>query len=589
MAETTKKVIEIDIDVDSSEVKKFDKELVKTEKTLKKTNKETNKFSDRVLKVGDAIKGLGIGLALGALKKLGEAFQKNQKIADATEQSFTAIEIAFNNLTSSIVDAVPKQKRSWSEVTSSVLKFAGPFGELASIFFKNNKASQEYVDSLQTVSEKIVQNRKALQLLEVSQRKFQLLNQNDAEIQRQIRDDYTLTFEERLKANNTLAKILDDSIKKEQELTLKRIENLNFEQEKLGYSFNREIEIKNLKVELLDIEERITGVKSEQQAAERSLYAEQKAAREQANRDAKEALEASEQEFQDWWDELNQIAEREAEKDYDKRMERLHRELDAIQDQQEQQLEARNEYFKELEDLDDYNYEKTLSDQELEIRAVQDQYFKLIELAEIYGADKGYLEEQQAKEIFEINKRYEEETAAAKKAAVEEAAKATVDVTKAGIDTAMQLNDALVANQLISAKKGFQISKALSIASATINTAEASIAAFKSVVGIPYVGPVLAPIAAGVAVAAGVAQIGMIASQKFNPSGGGGGGGAVPTAPSGGGRSPNFNTVGGSQTNQLANSIAGQNQKPVKAYVVSTDMTNEQQLDRKAKTKSSFG
>lgn len=56
--------------------------------------------------------------------------------------------------------------------------------------------------------------------------------------------------------------------------------------------------------------------------------------------------------------------------------------------------------------------------------------------------------------------------------------------------------------------------------------------------------------------------------------GGGGGGAAAPAAPS-------FNVVGASAQNQLAAAIAGQQSEPVRAYVVSSDVTTAQELDRK--------
>ena len=65
--------------------------------------------------------------------------------------------------------------------------------------------------------------------------------------------------------------------------------------------------------------------------------------------------------------------------------------------------------------------------------------------------------------------------------------------------------------------------------------------------------------------------------------------GSVPTAGgnslyggSGGGISqpPAFNVVGASNTNQLADAIGGQAQQPVKAYVVSNDVTTAQSMDR---------
>ena len=56
--------------------------------------------------------------------------------------------------------------------------------------------------------------------------------------------------------------------------------------------------------------------------------------------------------------------------------------------------------------------------------------------------------------------------------------------------------------------------------------------------------------------------------------GGGGGAAAAPAAPS-------FNVVGASAQNQLAAAIAGQQSEPVRAYVVSSDVSTAQELDRK--------
>jgi|688.fasta_scaffold70750_8 DNA repair exonuclease SbcCD ATPase subunit len=118
--------------------------------------------------------------------------------------------------------------------------------------------------------------------------------------------------------------------------------------------------------------------------------------------------------------------------------------------------------------------------------------------------------------------------------------------------------------------------KVAAIAEATIQTFLSAQKAYAATVGIPYVGPVLAPINAGLAIAAGLKNIKAITAVKVpNDTGGGGN---PPTPSTGGGSiiSPNFNVVGNSGINQL-----GQlQQKPTKAYVVSGDMTTAQALDR---------
>ena len=52
---------------------------------------------------------------------------------------------------------------------------------------------------------------------------------------------------------------------------------------------------------------------------------------------------------------------------------------------------------------------------------------------------------------------------------------------------------------------------------------------------------------------------------------------------------PAFNVVGASSTNQLAESIAGQGQQPIQAYVVSNDVSTAQELDRNIITGASIG
>jgi hypothetical protein len=50
--------------------------------------------------------------------------------------------------------------------------------------------------------------------------------------------------------------------------------------------------------------------------------------------------------------------------------------------------------------------------------------------------------------------------------------------------------------------------------------------------------------------------------------------GSIPSAP------PEFNTVGASDTNQLADAIGGQSQQPIQTFVVSQDITSAQSLER---------
>ena len=101
--------------------------------------------------------------------------------------------------------------------------------------------------------------------------------------------------------------------------------------------------------------------------------------------------------------------------------------------------------------------------------------------------------------------------------------------------------------------------------------------------GMPFVA--INNVMAGLSIAGSVAgaskAIGDLKSNKKAPSSGsaprvGGGGGSAPaeSAP------PEFNIVGASGTDQLADAIGGQSQQPVQAFVVSNDVTSAQSMDR---------
>ena len=132
--------------------------------------------------------------------------------------------------------------------------------------------------------------------------------------------------------------------------------------------------------------------------------------------------------------------------------------------------------------------------------------------------------------------------------------------------------------------------KAAAIAQTTIETYKGAQSAFSSLAGIPIVGPVLGGIAAAAAIASGIATVKQITSVK-TPGGKGGGGASisapsratVPSAP------PSFNVVGASETNQLAQTIGQDEKKPIKAFVVSNDVTDAQALDRNIVENASIG
>ena len=133
--------------------------------------------------------------------------------------------------------------------------------------------------------------------------------------------------------------------------------------------------------------------------------------------------------------------------------------------------------------------------------------------------------------------------------------------------------------------EGSAIGKAAAVAQTTIDTYGSATAAYKSVVGIPVVGPALAPVAAGVAVAAGVMSVRKILSTKTPGDKGGGGGGSI-QAPTVRGFDPSVAlNAGAGDAGQNEITLGGgeesQGGSVIRAFVVSDDMTTQQEKDKK--------
>lgn len=124
--------------------------------------------------------------------------------------------------------------------------------------------------------------------------------------------------------------------------------------------------------------------------------------------------------------------------------------------------------------------------------------------------------------------------------------------------------------------------KAAAIAQATVNTYQGitEVLGNKTTLPEPF-GTIQKIVSAGTVLSSGLKAVRSIKSQQLpNISGARGGGGSIGSAAAPSLALPSFNVVGQSATNQLAETIAGQQQKPIKAYVVSNDVTNAQSLER---------
>jgi hypothetical protein len=126
------------------------------------------------------------------------------------------------------------------------------------------------------------------------------------------------------------------------------------------------------------------------------------------------------------------------------------------------------------------------------------------------------------------------------------------------------------------ARKQFQVQKAFNLAAAITNTAMAVTGALtaggnpiKLATGMQFV-------EAGIAATVGAANIIKISNSKFGGGANSGGGGNDTNVPTAAPMTANFNTIGSSGINQLAQL----QQTPTQAYVVSGEVTSAQALDR---------
>ena len=126
-------------------------------------------------------------------------------------------------------------------------------------------------------------------------------------------------------------------------------------------------------------------------------------------------------------------------------------------------------------------------------------------------------------------------------------------------------------------KKGFERSKKLQLGMAIITGIQGVMAAFTAGSSMGPAGVVMGPIMAALAAVTAGVNIAKIAKTRYEGGGSSSGAATGSTAPP---RVPSFNIAGNSTGNQLAQSLGGQEQQPIKSYVVSSDVTSAQSLDR---------
>ena len=233
---------------------------------------------------------------------------------------------------------------------------------------------------------------------------------------------------------------------------------------------------------------------------------------------------------------------------------RFQAELLMANEQQKELLNQRKSYQDQLDKLNELYAQGAFANQQ--------EYNKALQI----------LEEDNQKKTDDIKKKYDDKDIARKN----ELRQKTLDLTAKSFSALAELAGSFNTKNEKDARKQFQVQKAFNLAAAITNTAMAVTGALtaggnpiKLATGMQFV-------EAGIAGTVGAANIIKIANSKFGGGGGSGGGGNDTPTPAAAPMTANFNTIGSSGINQLAQL----QQTPTQAYVVSGEVTSAQALDR---------
>jgi len=235
-----------------------------------------------------------------------------------------------------------------------------------------------------------------------------------------------------------------------------------------------------------------------------------------------------------------------------------------------------NEIFRlsELQGIQLLELQQRRAEQDFEIeRAILDNRIALLEEGTQAHAD-ALLERQELEKGFAIQTLLSDKEIADAKIELDRA------VNNAKLDISIRTLSLI--SQLV--EKDSALGKGLAVAQATISGIQGAQNAFTTASASPItsVFPAYPFIQAGLAAAFAAVQVKQILS--VDPSGKSG---ASAPSSGGGAAAPSFNLVAGTGANQIAEGLAGQN-RPIKAFVVASDVSSGQSLDRNIISNSSL-
>lgn len=570
-----------------------------------------------------------LGAVLGAIVAVAllvkNAFDRNEESATKLKGVFNVLATFVNKLLDALVplgkfiidNLVKGFEILGKSVTGTMNAIASGLALVG--FDEQAKAVRDFSDGLEKSAKSAMELAKIEKELEKQMRisnRLQLDYQKNAEKLRQLRDDESRSIEDRMKSNEQLGELL----KKQSQEELKIAElALKVAQAKLrNDKTNKELLDKEeeAKLKIAEINERITSQESEQLTNLNSLKRERKQAQEEITKKhqeeadkraeiARAELEKLRNIYQEYEKKIQDINAKTEEEKTALEQKRALVAIDQIEETEEKKELARQkvkEYYDAIEAERQVKLLEAERVKQEQIKAVEDEFaMRKAEEANLteeeryaFELQKLELEKQKKLDELELLKASEEQKSQVISYYRQKEDKMDADfkksqlqreklATKQKLDIASQTFGNLSKLVGESSKEG----KLLASSQSLIDTYQSAVSSYNSMSGIPIAGPALGGVAAAAAVASGLATVKKI--NEVPVIGGGGGAGATGSAPPTPTIAPpSFNIVQGTGSNQIAETIAQSNKKPVKAYVVSQDIKTNEALERNIQKTSEF-
>ena len=582
-----KKTIEIEARVDKAEkdLKGVAAGVQSIDKNLKDVKKSSSVAAKGIRGIGTALKAAGIGLVISLLGELKEVFSSNQRVADGFSTVLETISIVFNQVataafnvydqiteTSGSFDALFKVIKGGMTLAITPLKLA-----FYGISLAVKKAQLIWEESF--FGDNDPETIKRLKS-EIAETKTNIVEVGNAALQ--AGKDIVNNFSEAVSEVGAIGTAIVEEVGKIDLADAKATAEANVRAEKaskLATARNRIIlEQKDREAEKLrQIRDDESATIEDRIKANNDLALVLKEQERLMLKNADAILNAAQAQFDKNGNDENALAllEAKAEKEGI---------LAQITGFQSEQMTNVNSLERERLDLIDEGNEKIAEDIKIEderIAAIQ----KLTDFQILSTVEKLHRDRDAALAELELLGATEED----KQKLRDHYAQKELELDKLTTDQKLDLASNALGNVASMLGESSAAGKAAAIAQTTIETYKGAQSAFSSLAGIPIVGPVLGGIAAAAAISSGIATVKKIASTKT--PGGSAGGGASISAPQRvlASAPPAFNVVGASETNQLAQSIGQEEKQPLKAFVVSNDVTDAQALDRNIVENASIG